>query len=373
MNHKLGRIGKQEAFCVGAIAACASAIFTPDSVTLYARGNSAYIVMLLSAAAAVFVFYLVARAMQATQAQSLWELLRLGLGPVLSRVAALFYALLLVLMAATLLSRFTLMLGRFIFPLAMEWQLLLYLLLAACIPAWLGLEGLGRAARLFCWVLLFAVVGAFILAAYNYEPHRLAPYLGDGTQNLIDVSARQVLLFLPAMLGLLIVSEGVHGTANARRAGCYTGVVSGALASLSQLCLGMTYSYRDLSEMHSPMYRLTMGFKTGGYFPRLDTLLVFGWAMASMLASGFYLYAAALLFAQAFSQADIRPSIVIFAGCIGGLTLLLHVQADFLNTILQFLSYYGYIAAAAPVLLAALIAPVMLRRRLVGRGKEELV
>lgn len=371
MNHKLGRIGGQEALCIGAVAACASSIFTPDSAALYAKGNSAYLSMLLSAAVAVIVFLLVARAMHATQAQSLWELLRLGLGPVLGRVAALLYALFLVLMVATLFSRFALMMERFIFPLASEWQLLLYLLLAACIPAWLGLEGLGRAARLLGFMLLAAMVGALALAAYNYEPYRLAPFLGDGTRNLLDLSARGTTLFLPALLGLLIVSEGIHGVRHTRRAGCYVGIAGGVISSLCQLCLGMTYPYSDLAEMHSPMYRLTMGFKTGGYFPRLDTLLVFGWVMSGMLASGYYLYVAALLFAQAFSQADIRPSIVVFSGCAGGLVLLLHAQAA--NGILQFLGYYGYIIVAAPVLLAALIAPVMLHRRLVGREKEEAV
>lgn len=364
MNLKQGKIGGQEAICLGAAAACMSSIFTPDSEILYAQGNSAYISMLLSAALALAVFIVAARAMRTVKVNNLWELLRRGLGPVLSRVAAVLYALLLVFMAAALLSRFTLMLGRFVFPMAQEWQLLLYLLAAACVPAWMGLEGLGRTARLLAWVFFAALAGALLLAAYNYEPHRLAPFLGDGTLHLAELSARGITLFLPALLGLLIAGSGIHGAKHARRAGYAAGIISGALASLSQLCMGMTYTYKDLAEMHSPMYRLTMGFKTGGYFPRLDTLLLFGWAMTGMLASGFYIYIGALLFAQAFAQKDIRPAVAVFSGCVGAVALLLHLPAGFMSGILAFWSRFGFLLAATPVLLAAWIAQA-------ARGREK--
>ncbi len=270
MNLRQGRIGRQETLCAAAIAAAASGIFTPDGRELYAHGNSAYLSMLLSAGLALVAFLFAAGAMRRAGCETLWELLRTGLGGIFGRVAAVLLSILLLFAAASVLSRFSLMLSRFVYPDAAEWQILAYLVPASFLPAWFGLEGVGRAARLFLWFVLAMLLGALVMAAYNYEPHRLAPFLGDGTPHLLDMGARNSLLFFPALVGLLVVARGVHGTVAARRAGYGAGIAAGVLSALCQLCLGMTYPYRDLAQMHSPMYRITMNFRTGGYFPRLD-------------------------------------------------------------------------------------------------------
>lgn len=365
MNLRQGRIGRQEAVCAAAIAAAASGIFTSDGQALYAKGNSAYVSMLLSAGFALIVFLLTAGAMRRTGCETLWGLLRCGLGALFGRIAALLIIALLIASAASVLSRFSLMLSRFVYPDAAEWQILAYLVPASFIPAWLGLEGIGRTARLFIWLILVMLFGALIMAAYNYEPDRLAPFLGDGAANMINLGARNSLLFLPALLGLLISARGVHGTVAARKAGYVAGIAAGVTSALCQLCLGMTYPYKDLAQMHSPMYRITMNFRSGGYFPRMDKLLLFGWVLSGMLASGFYLYTAALLFCEAFEQEDIRPSVLAFTVLMGALSLLMHVEADFIEQTAAIVSAYGWIIAIAPVLFAAIISLILKRN-----GKE---
>jgi len=356
MNLRQGRIGRQEALCAAAIAAGASAVFTTDTNALYARGNSAYLSTPLSALLSLGAFLLVVRTMQRRDNKNLWELLSDGLGPVFGRVAALICTAVLLFAAAGLLSRFSLMLGRFVFPDASEWQILAYLAAAAFVPAWLGLEGIGRTSRLFVWLLLIAVLGALLLAAYNYQPHRLAPFLGDGLGNMAELSVRDTALFFPALMGLLVVTRGVHGVTAAKRAGYGAGIAAGVLSSLCQICLGMTYSYHDLAQMHSPMYRLTMNFRSGGYYPRLDLLLMMGWTLSGTLGAGFYTYAAALLFAEAFQQEDIRPAVAAFTAAVGGTAMLMHVETDFTKALGDIVSRYGWLAATVPALLAAALA-----------------
>ncbi len=355
MNLRQGRIGRQETLCAAAIAAAASGIFTPDGRELYTYGNSAYVSMLLSAGLALIAFLFAAGAMRRSGCETLWRLLRVGLGAIFGRAAALLFCTLLLFSAASVLSHFSLMLTRFVYPDAAEWQILAYLVFASFLPAWFGLEGIGRASRLFLWIVLTMLLGALVLAAYNYEPHRLAPFLGDGAPHMLNIGARNSLLFFPALLGLLVVARGVHGTVAARKAGYVAGIAAGVLSALCQLCLGMTYPYSDLAQMHSPMYRITMNFRTGGYFPRLDKLLLFGWVLSGMLASGYYIYTSALLFAESFEQEDIRPTVASFSVFVGALSLLLHVEAAFIKNVVDFLSAYGWIIAIAPVMLASLI------------------
>ncbi len=356
MKLRQGRIGRQETLSAAAIATAASGIFTTDNGALYAKGNSAYLSTPFAAALALLAFLLVARAMQKAEKETLWELLQHGFGGVIGRVAALFYTIVLVFCAAALLSRFSLMLGRFVYPDASEWQVLVYPLAAAFTLAWLGLESLGRISRLFIWLALLAIVAALALAAYNYEPSRLAPFLGDGFDHMLQMTLRNTALYLPGMLTLLIVARGVHGVTAAKRAGYGAGIAAGVIGSLCQICLGMTYSYQDLALMHSPMYRLTMNFRSGGYYPRLDLLLLMGWMLSGIIASGVYLYAAALLYAEAFSQEDIRPCVLAAGAGAGAASMLMHVDNAFFNAIGVFISNYGWIAAVVPVLLASLFS-----------------
>lgn len=368
MKLRQGRIGRQETLAAAAVAVAVSGIFTTDNAALYGEGNSAYVSTPFAAALALLAFLLVARAMQKGGQKTLWELLKHGLGGVLGRVAAFFYAGLLVFCAAALLSRFSLMLGRFVYPDASEWQVLLYPLAAAFALAWLGLESIGRMSRLFAWVLLISILGSMALASYNYEPYRLAPFLGDGFDHMAGMALRNVALYFPGMLSLLVLARGVHGFTAAKRAGYGAGIAAGVLGSLCQICLGMTYTYQDLALMHSPMYRLTMSFRSGGYYPRLDLLLLMGWVISGILATGFYLYAAALLFTEAFAQEDIRPAVLTAGAAAGAASMLMHVDNLWFRAIGGFVSLYGWAFAVMPVLLASLISVM----RSAGRPKQEV-
>ncbi len=356
MNLRQGSIGRQESVCIAAIAACSSGLFTFESSALYSLGNSSYISMLVSAAIAIIIFALAVSAMRSAGHLTLWALLRSGLGPFFSRIAALVYSLLLLACAAMLLSRFTLMMVRFIFPGVLEWKLLAYLAPVVFMLAWKGLESIARASRLFIGLLLLSLLGSLLFAAFNYKTERLAPFLGDGIENLLRLGVKDTLLFLPALLGLLIVAQGVHGPKMAQRAGYSAAIIAGLLCSVAQLCIGMTYSYKALSKMHSPMYRLTMNFRTGGYLQRLDKLLFFGWLISSMLAAGYYIYTAALLFSGAFEHNDIRPCVAVFSVSVSVLTLLMHSQSAIWENVERIISGWGLLLAAAPLLLAALIA-----------------
>ena len=358
MKLRQGRIGRQETLAAGAVAVTVSGVFTTDNAALYGQGNSAYVSTPFAAALAVLAFLLVSRAMQKGDHKTLWELLEHGFGKILGRAIAFFYAAVLVFCAAALLSRFSLMLGRFVYPDASEWQVLLYPLAAAFFLSWLGLESLGRMSRLFSWVLLISILGTLLLAAYNYEPYRLAPFLGDGFDHMAGMTLRNVALYFPGMLALLVLARGVHGVTAAKRAGYGAGIAAGVIGSLCQICLGMTYSYQDLALMHSPMYRLTMNFRSGGYYPRIDLLLMMGWVISGILAAGYYLYASALLYAEAFAQEDIRPALITAGAAAGAASMLMHVDNDLFNVIGRFVSMYGWAFAAAPALVAALISVV---------------
>lgn len=355
MNLRQGKIGLQESLCTVAVSASVSSIFTPESAMLYGNGSTAYISMPISALIAFFVFFVLALAIKKSGSSNFNDMLVKSLGKVLGRPTALLYIVILLFMAAMIISRFTLMLDKFIFPNAPEWKILIYLLLGAAIPAWLGFEAIGRAAKLIIGVLALSIIAALFFASYNYEPSRLAPYLGGGVMNILSVGVSGSMLFLPALICALVLAKGMHGIKFASRTGCFATIISGALTSVCELCLGMTYSYKELRDMHSPMYRLTMGAKGGGYFLRLDTLLYFGWVISSMLASGFYIYTASFLFTEAFKLKDIRPACAAFSIITLALALAMNIIPDYFSSIVSSFFRYGFIVVSIPALIAAII------------------
>ena len=353
MKPQIGKIGYQEAIAVAAIAACMSAVFTPDNHALYAKGNSVYLSLPLSAIFALGVFLLAAHAMRVYVAQGLLGFLQTGLGNFMGRVFGCLLLLLLLYAGASLAERFVLMLREFVFIGEEEWRLLLYILLTALFICVLGWESIGRTAKLLVSIPVLAVYGTLLLAMRNYETHRLAPFLGDGTWHMLQNSVCDTGLYLPALLALLISARGVHGIKFARNAGVAAGGIAGVTTMLCQLALGMTYTYADLAQLHSPMYRLTMSFRTGGYFFKLDTLLVFGWLLSAVLGICFYVYAAALCYADMFAQRDIRPAVAAFMALTGGMALRLYTHAEDMTLLANLLRQYGAVFAASGIVLAA--------------------
>jgi len=367
MNIREGRMGAQEGAAAGGIALSVLAVFAADGAALYERGNAAYLSGALGAVFSLGVFLLARRAMGKLGVDSLFELLCRGMGEVLGRIGSLLLIGGLVIAASSILSRFMGMLARFAFPDTAPWLLLCYLAPAAGALAWMGLESIGRTARIFCFPLLLCLLAALFLGLGQYEVFRLLPLPGDPLM-VVDRGFREIWIFLPALIGILIAGRGLQGGRSVARAGIAAVAVGGGAAVLSRLCLGMAYDYRTLAAMDSPLYRLTMSARSSGYFPRLDKLLLFAWAAGGILAAGFCQYGAALLWCQVFRQRDARPAALLMAGLSAALCLLAERAIPWLVTALAFLGRFGFLMIGLPVLLAAAIGLLRKPARQAGKA-----
>jgi hypothetical protein len=88
MNLRQGRIGRQETLCAAAIAARRERHIYAGWPGTVLRTESAYLSMLLSAGLALVAFLFAAAPCGAAGCETLWELLRTGLGGIFGRAAA---------------------------------------------------------------------------------------------------------------------------------------------------------------------------------------------------------------------------------------------------------------------------------------------
>lgn len=356
MNLRQGRIGKQEAAAMAMIACISCGVFAVDAHTTYAAGDSAYVSSALAAMLSLLMFYLVAEAMRRKHCETLSQLYRLAFGRVLSVPMAFISMLALLYAAAMPLAQLLLIMNHYVYVHAPTPHIALYLLPCLLILAWMGLEIIGRTAKLLVGIILISFLVAYIIAIPAYEPFRLYPLLGNGLAETLRRSATGTVRFFPALLCLLICGRGVHGVENAASGAVAASVGGGLVASVTQLFLGMAYPYYMLADMPAPLYRLTMAVSGAKVYLRADKVLLFFWMLAGMIAGGLFAYAAALLYAGATRIRDIRPAVAAVVSVICAVALMGQLNLPQFIEAADVLINFAWLAALLPPLLASMIA-----------------
>lgn len=350
-----GRIGRQEATSLAAMGVVASAVFYPNAAEGYRYGNASYVAALLAFSLLFLLFFITVRAMRRRGAAHLGAFLTDSLGGLFGRVATLAVILFLVISAAIPLIQFQWLLKRFVFPDNLVATICLYFLPPMLLLACMGLETLGRTARMLFWLLAVSFVLPMVIPAASYETYHLFPLPLENPLAIVQSAVRMTAQGMPAMLALLIYADGVQGVKNAEKYGRIALLGGGLLVVLLQLCISLSFSYSDLQEIVSPLYRLLM-LQRSGINMRIDKLVLFLWIIMGLLAVSGYLYAAALLLCRTTGIGDVRPPALSFSAAAATLALLVSQNAEWTATASSAVRSNLYLLALVPPLLAAVAA-----------------
>lgn len=355
MNLKQGRIGKQETASIALIACVACGIFSMNTTTVYASGNASYLSSAVAALLSLLLFYVIAEAMRRTRCKNLAQLYRFAFGRLLSIPIAFFTLVMLIYTAAMPLIRHLLIMNQYIYVLDEVHKVALYLVPCVLLLSWMGLEIIGRTAKLFAVLILLSFAVALIIAIPAYKSYRLYPLLGTGLKNTLLFSLTGVGRFFPPLLCLLVCGTGVHGVENAA-VGAAAGALGGGLVTaIVQFLLGMTFPYYMLFDMPAPLYRLTMAVPSGSMFLRADKLLLFFWLLSGLITAGYFAYSAALLFTGTARMRDIRPASASVALVVCSVTLMGQLNLKPFLMVIQFLWDKAWLALLLPPMLAVFI------------------
>ena len=355
MNLKEGRIGKQETAAVAWIACWISGIFAMNTETFYAHGNAAYLTTVFSA---MLALCLVAEAMRRKRCENLAALYRRAYGRVLALPIGFVTALSIVYAAVIVLVRLAMILSRYIYAEADTPNASLYFYICILVLAWMGLEIIGRTSKLFLALIILAAVMQVIVALPSLALFRLYPLPGMPLSEILWQSVTGTGRYFPALLGLLICGVGVQGVPNVILGARIGATGGGLMAGGMELAIGMAYPYSMLSNMHSPLYRLTMTVRTDDGYLRTDKLLMFFWALAGMLAGGYYAYTASLLYAGTSEMRDVRPAAGAMVAVIGALMLLGQMNLPGYERVAEFLWNAAFLCMLLPPMLAAMLVSI---------------
>ena len=212
-----GRIGRQEAASLAAMGLVSSAVFYPNAAEGYRYGNANYFAAPLAFLLLLLLFFVIVRSMKRRGAEHLGAFLTDALGGLFGRVAALAVVAFLVLSAAIPLIQFQLLLKRFVFPDSLVSTICLYFLPPMLLLACMGLETLGRTARMLFWLFAIAFVLPMLIPISAFETYHLFPLPMENPVSIVQSAVRMAAQGMPAVLALLIYADGVQGVRNAER------------------------------------------------------------------------------------------------------------------------------------------------------------
>jgi len=363
MRIQEGRIGRQETVAMLCMAIYVDTVFTLNSARAYGGGNSTYIWLPVSILIAMCAVLLPMRAMEKAGLHTLDELLAGAFGRLLGRAAGLCIIGLMLLNVYLVAMVFVNLIHNFVFFESSHWAITIWVTGVMFLLCTWGLECISRTA-----LILGPLVGVVLIAslagnAGAYSLHRLYPLPGNTLAEMAEMALAGAVKPFGAIAGLLTVTRGVQGMRFGRRACIAAAVAAAALALCTQLAAGLTYGYADLRNIPFPMHRLGMMLVREGYFFRMDTLLVFLWLMAAMVAGAYHLYAAAAMWCRCFGPRDVRPGAAAFAAMLCCAVVL---QAEgyysWVEALYGWLDSRGWAALLLP-LLAAAIQLVKCRRQ----------
>ena len=250
MNLREGRMGMLEGISLAAISMCITGLFTLDPESTYSGGNATYITLPFAAFIALLLFCLITEVMKRNGYDNFSEMLDNCFGALGSNIISVILLIGFAFSAYAPLMRFVQIMHGFFFTGVSYRQILLFMLPASVVLAWLGFEALGRTAKCYSVVMLVVTAVSFIVSWKELDSYRLYPLVGCSVERVATMTISQTVSFLPALMGLLISSSGLNGRKTMRYVGVRAAVISALICFVVQLLLGMIYSYSSVHPYH---------------------------------------------------------------------------------------------------------------------------
>lgn len=367
MRIKEGKIGRQESAAMVGTAVYTSMIFALNSSEAYRSGNSTYIWMPAVIALALAVVLFVMNSMEKCSISTLDMLFETAFGRVMGGVAGGAITALLILSAFEVITDFVNMIHSFVFYDEPYWNIILWITATVGLLGFLGLECISRTVRLL--IPAFGIVLGLwlLLPAGSFSVSNLFPFPGNSPADMGRLILKNSAAAFAPMIAVLTITNGMHGMKFTRNS-CGIGVLCALFAvAATQLCLGLTYGYKDLARMPYPLYRLDMMMPEEGYFFRMDKIALFFWLAMGMIAAAYYIFTASMLWCRCFGPKDTRPpvlAICVIVACAAQIQAEGYYEA--FASVMNVVNQWGWMAIL-PVVLAA---GVQLIKRRMGKETE---
>ncbi len=325
MRIREGKIGRQESTSMIGIAVYTSLVFTLSSPESYRSGNSTYLWVPAAIGLALGTTLFVMHAMEKCGINTLDMLFKTAFGKFIGGVAGAVIIALLIFSAFELLTDFVNLIHSFVFYDQPYWNIILWIVATVGLLGFLGLEPISRTARLLLPSFVIILGLWLLLPIKSFDKSNLYPFPGNTIVEMGKLIWKNTAPAFAPIIAVLSITNGMHGMKFSRNS-CGIGVLCALFATAAtQLCLGLTYGYKDLVEMPYPLYRLDMMMLQEGYFFRMDKVALFFWLVMGIIAAAYYVFTASMMWCRCYGPKDTRPAVLALCAI---LACAIQIQAE---------------------------------------------
>jgi spore germination protein KB len=352
-----GKFGVEEAVALLVISIIAKLFYDIPSIEAQKVGTSMWYMMIIATGIALLVFTLFYHLLKKFPSKNIMEIYDIVLGPVFGSIFSLLIAIMLLYISIVSARKLSDVLMVYTLQFSPLGFILLLLMIAMVIQAYLGLESLARFSRLFFYVIIFGVFSLVVLSAQNYNINRIFPILGYGLGNTILRGVTSSTYFREIII-IGIFAGSFQGTKHIKKVG-YIGLIwSGIIFVISFLCITMFFPYAVVQELLSPMYVVASIIEYGRFFQRLESLFIFVWSICSVVSISLLFYSSLAVYCHIFRITDKRPVILPYGIIFFSFCMIPESYATLSDVLSPKIYIWGWIMIYIPVIIALVISRI---------------
>ncbi len=350
MNRE-GTFGTYEGVCLVSTIIIVKIFYTSITTVVSIEGTSGWYGTILSCTSSLFFFYLLYLLMKRFPGKDITQISEAVLGKFIGKVLTLIFSAYVLYYAASNLREFIEMIKTYNLPYTPP-SLLIFGFIAVCtIIAYFGLEDIARLSGILFLPVIICIFIILLLAIPYYDPDYLKPYLGYGLKKTITTGILRSSAYSEVFI-LTIIINSIHGLKAFKRVGVISILIAGVTFSSNILCYTMAFLYSSGSENLSGLFELSRAIYFNRYVQRVESIFLFAWVIASLLAVSVAFYISINLYSKAFRIPNHRPIIFPFSFLLFMVALIPQNISEVIHVHIHLLRQYSlFLVYLVPILL----------------------
>lgn len=352
-----GKFGVQEAVCLLVITMVTKVFYTSPSMIMKTVGTTGWYMTIISAVTAAIGFTFVYFLLKHFPGKNIMEAYDLALGRIGGFIFSFLLLSILLITVSINTREFAEVLMIYVMPLSPPSFIIGLQCCVFVLAAFLGLESIARASKLFAGVLLLGLITVLILSAQNYNYHYLFPIFGYGIGTTVYNG-----IFRSSAYGDLIIvavfANSLQGINHIKKAGYVSFAISGIILTIVILTFTMSFPYYTGREITAPMHLMTSLINYGIFFQRLEPIFLFVWNISSVISSTVLFYMVLMLYCHIFRIRDKRPLIIPLTIVLFSLAMIPESITFLITDYIQGLRMYGWTLFFLPPMIALFVAKI---------------
>ncbi len=359
--NKIDKFGTYEAISLVMILMITKIFYTSIAVLIKAEGTAAWYGTLVSCVTSLFFFFLLYLLMKRFPGKNIIQIFEVVMGKIIGKVLILGFCAYFLYYAASNLREFIEMIKAYNLPYTPPSILMIGFISVSAIIAYYGLEGIARVSKIVFIPILVGLALILLLASPFYDPDFLKPYLGYGLQKTLAIGFLRSSAYEEFFV-LAIIITSIHGLKTFKKVGILSIISTGVIFSLCYICNLMAFHYSVGGENLSGLFQLSKIIYFSRFIQRFESIFLFIWVIASLIAVSAAFYFSIDLYKNAFNIKNHRPIILPFALLLFVITMIPSGISEVVQVNILFIRQYSMIFVYGVPLLVFLFSLILRKR-----------